>query len=400
MILKIERLNHTGEGLGIKDGIVFFVPKTIPGDIINLKEKDIIHHKNYNEVTNYTLIEKSKDRVKVECPYYQECGGCQLMHLSYENQLHYKKEKVKEIFKKYANIEIDPEIIPSHQFKYRNKITLQVKNGVIGLFFKKTNHIIPIDTCLLIPDNINKIIPLLQKLNIKEVNQIILKAINQEVMVQFIGKINKDKVIDTLKDKVSSIYINNTLIAGTPCLTENLPPYQFKVSPNSFFQINHESTINLYNKAKEYLGNNNKDILDLYCGTGTIGIYVSENCNKITGIEINESSVKDAKENIKINHLKNINIIKGNVGEILKSNKEYDAIIVDPPRSGLDKRTIKTLEEIKSPKIIYISCNPITLARDINRLNNNYTLKEITLVDMFPNTYHVETVIILKRKTS
>lgn len=400
MILKIERLNHTGEGLGIKDGIVFFVPKTIPGDIINLKEKDIIYHKNYNEVTNYTLIEKSKDRVKVECPYYQECGGCQLMHLSYENQLHYKKEKVKEIFKKYANIEIDPEIIPSHQFKYRNKITLQVNKGELGLFFKKTNHIIPIDTCLLIPDNINKIIPLLQKLNIKELNQIILKTINQEVMVQFIGKINKDEVIDTLKDKVASIYINNTLIKGTPFLTENLPPYQFKVSPNSFFQINHESTINLYNKAKEYLGNNNKDILDLYCGTGTIGIYVSENCNKITGIEINESSVKDAQENIKINHLKNINIIKGNVGEILKSNKEYDAIIVDPPRSGLDKRTIKTLEEIKSPKIIYISCNPITLARDINRLNNNYTLKEITLVDMFPNTYHVETVIILKRKTS
>ena len=394
MLLKIERMNHTGDGIGSGDGIIYFIPKTIPGDIVEIKEKDIIKHKNYNQVFKYKLLEQSDKRVKAPCPYYKECGGCQIMELNQKEQLKYKKEKVIDIFKKYTNIEVNPNILKTKELKYRNKITLQVEKGIIGLYSENTHKLIPITKCLLVPDNLNEIINKLQKLDLSQVKQIILKTIQKEIMVHFIGNIKKEEAIQNLSSKVQSIYLNDKLIFGLPYLKESLSKYKFNISPKSFFQINYDGTIIIYNKVKEYLENEN-NVLDLYCGTGTIGIYISDKCKKITGIEINDSSVANAKENIKLNHIKNIKIIKGNVGTILEEKEKYDAIIVDPPRSGLDKQTLSKLQSIKSKKIIYISCNPITLARDINILKETYYLKEITLVDMFPNTYHVESIALL-----
>ncbi len=398
MTLEIERMNHTGDGIGKKDGIIYFVKKTIPGDIVNINEKDIIHHKNYNEVERYELIKKSIDRIESECPYYQECGGCQIMNLPYEKQLEYKKEKIINIFKRYASLNIDPSIIPTSKYNYRNKITLQVKNGMMGLYSEKTNKIIEIDKCLLIPDILNNSLSTIKKLNLKEITNIILKVLNQKIMIQFIGNISKEEVINLLSKHVSSIYINNKLVYGDESLIESLSPYKFYVSPNSFFQVNHEGTILLYDKIKEFLGTGNKEVLDLYCGTGTIGIYVSKICQNITGIELSISSVNDAKKNIKLNNINNMKVIQGDVGKVLKNEKKYDAIIVDPPRIGLDKITRETLKKIKAPKIIYVSCNPITLARDINDLKEIYNIKKIELLDMFPNTYHCESVCILERR--
>ena len=206
------------------------------------------------------------------------------------------------------------------------------------------------------------------------------------------------RILKYLSSQVDSIYINDRLIYGLPKIEESLGKYRFEISPKSFFQVNHDQTINLYNQVKKYLGSSNRNVLDLYCGTGTIGIYVSDCCEEITGIELNPSSVADGKENIKKNHLKNFQIRQGDVGKVLQTGEQYDAIIVDPPRSGLDKRTKSTLLQIESPKIIYISCNPITLARDIKELYSKYQLEDITLFDLFPNTYHVETVCIMERK--
>ncbi len=399
MILKIERMNHTGDGIAISDKKVYFIPKAIPNDIVEVNDKDIVNHKTYNEVLKYKIQTPSKIRTEVICPYYNNCGGCQLLGLSYENQLKYKKEKVIDILKKYADEIVTPKIIKTTQYGYRNKITLQVKKGKIGLYIEKTNTLIPIKKCQLIQNNLNEILPLLQELNLSKITKIILKTMKSKIMIQLVGSINKNEVIEKLSNKVTSIWINNDLIYGTPYLEEELFPYKFYISPSSFFQINHKGTIAIYEKVKEYLEKFNNQVLDLYCGTGTIGIYISKQCKEITGIEINKSSIEDAKKNIELNNIKNMHILEGDVGTHLDIKKTYDTIIVDPPRSGLSNKVKDSLAKIKPPKIIYISCNPLTLARDIKALKEYYNLEKITLVDMFPNTYHVECVCLLSRKT-
>ena len=396
MEVTITKLNHSGEGIGYIDGKIVFIPKTIPGDIVEIKI--IKEHKNYIEAIPTKYIEYSKDRVEIKCPYYKECGGCQLMGLPYPKQLEYKCNKVKNILNKYASLNLEPTITESNIYNYRNKITLQVENGNVGLYTSNSHDLIQIDKCYLISNNMNNIIPLIKELDLSNINQIIIREATNQLMIKFIGKINISTLTNKLSSKVDSIYLNEELIYGTPTITETLDKYKFLISPDSFFQVNKNQTINLYNQVKNYLGPNNNEVLDLYCGTGTIGIYVSDYCKKITGIELNPSSVKDAIKNVRLNNLTNINILEGDVGTLLKAKNAYDAIIVDPPRSGLDKKTKSTLLKIKSPKLIYISCDPITLARDLNELKEIYNIEDISLFDMFPNTYHVESVVKLLLK--
>ena len=398
MEVSITKLNHTGEGIGIINNKIAFIPKTIPGDIV--EAKIIKEHKKYIEAIPTKYLAYSQDRVDIKCPYYQECGGCQLMGLSYQEQLNYKKDKVTNILSKYANLKLNPSIKESNGYKYRNKITLQVKDGKVGLYTSNSHDLIPIAKCLLVSDKINNLINLIQSsnLDLTNINQIIIRESNNQLMTQFIGKINISILIEKLSSYVTSLYLNDSLIYGSKTITETLGDYQFLISPNSFFQVNHNQTINLYNQVKTYLGVGNNEVLDLYCGTGTIGIYVSKCCKKVTGIELNKSAVMDANNNIKLNNLINIEFKLGDVGKVLQAKNTYDAIIVDPPRSGLDKNTKATLLQIKSPKLIYISCDPITLARDLNNLKEIYDIKDITLFDMFPNTYHVESVVLMNLK--
>ena len=398
MNLEIVSLNHTGEGIGRIDNKVIFIPKTIPGDIITVK--DIKEYKNYSKGTLDKIITPSKDRITPKCPFYDKCGGCDLQQLTYPKQLDYKKEKVKNILSKYANINIDLNILLSpKEFGYRNKITIQVNNGHLGLYQHNSNNLIEIDECLLVSSNINNLIKIIKnKLDLSKITNIMIREYNNDLMIQFIGSIDKELVIKELSNYVKIIYINDALIYGDNNLEVKLGNYKYKVSPYSFFQVNYETATILYNKVIEYLGTNNNKVLDLYCGTASIGIYISKYCKEILGIEINSSSVRDAKENIKLNNLNNIKVIEGDVGKLLQSKEKYDAIIVDPPRSGLDKRTKETLLKIKSNKLIYVSCDPITLARDLNILKEIYEIKDITLVDMFPNTYHVESIVLMNIK--
>lgn len=397
MEVTITKLNHSGEGIGIINNKIAFIPKTIKGDIV--ETKIIKEHKNYIEAIPTKYKELSKDRVAIPCPYYQECGGCQLMGMSYPEQLNYKKEKVINILNKYANLNLNPTIKESNPYEYRNKITLQVKDGNIGLYTLNSHDLIPITKCLLVSKPINELISIIKNnLNLSAISQIIIREANSKLMIKFKGKISESILIKVLSQYVDSLYLNDKHLYGIKTITDTLGKYQFLISPNSFFQVNHNQTINLYNQVKTYLGPNNNEVLDLYCGTGTIGIYVSNYCQKITGIELNPSSVKDAHNNIKLNNLTNIEIKQGDVGQLLEAKNTYDAIIVDPPRSGLDKKTRTTLLKIKSPKLIYISCDPITIARDLNELKEIYDIKEISLFDMFPNTYHVECIVLLGRK--
>ena len=212
---------------------------------------------------------------------------------------------------------------------------------------------------------------------------------------------NKNLDITPLKEIASSIYlkINNKYIHayGNKNIYEKLENYKFKISPDSFFQVNIDTCSKLYNKVKEYIGSN-KNVIDLYCGTGTIGIFISKN-NNVIGIEINEYAIKDAEENKKINKIDNINFFCGDSGKKLKQLKfNPNIIIVDPPRSGLNKETINNILKFDSKEIIYISCDPMTFVRDLNILNKYYDIKEITPFDMFPNTYHIENIAYLVKK--
>ena len=396
MEVEITRLNDTGEGIALINGKTTFIPKTIIGDIVDVKI--IKEYKNYNYATVIKYLNHNKDKRDIICPYFNKCGGCQLMGLNYKKQLEYKKEKIINIFKKYVKVNINPTIKESNEYYYRNKITLQVENGNIGLYEYNTNNLISIDKCYLVSNNINNLINTIKKLDLTNITKIIIREANSKLMINFIGQINISTLKEKLSSCISSIYLNDKLVFGSNTIIDSLGDYKFNVSPKSFFQVNHNQTINLYNQVKTYLGKNNNEVLDLYCGTGTIGIYVSENCKKITGIELNKSAVIDAIENVKLNNLTNVEIKQGDVGSLLDEKNTYDAIIVDPPRSGLDKKTRETLLKIKSPKLIYISCDPITLARDINDLKEIYEIIDITLFDMFPNTYHIECVIWMSLK--
>lgn len=394
----ITDLNHLGQGITRIDNKITFVPKTVSGDIVNLEI--IKSHKNYNEAKLLKIVKPSPDRIEYKCPYYNKCGGCNIANLEYTNQLKYKKEKVINIFKKYNKIDIDPTIIASDEIlHYRNKITLQY-NEKLGLYEEKTHNIIEIEECLLMPQKVNDIIKLLNKYNYNtSLQKIVIRIINNQVMINIIAKDISKSLIEILKNLDVSVYHNSKYISGNKVLIETLNNYKFSILPDSFFQINKKQTINLYNQIVEYANPQKEDkVLDLYCGVGTIGIYLSKYCKEVLGIEINKSSIENANINKKLNNVENISFIEADVSKVLSMKYKADIIIVDPPRSGLDKNTIETLIKINPKKIVYVSCDPITLSRDINLLKNNYILKDIKLYDMFPETYHVESVCMLERR--
>ena len=399
MEVVIEKMNHQAMGIAKINGKVVFIPKVIVGDIVDI---DIIkEYKNYSIGRVNKIIKNGSKRVDVLCPYYDICGGCSISAYTYQDELEYKVNNVIDIFKG-NEIDIKPNIIKSdNRYGYRNKITLQVSNGIIGLYEEDSNKIVDVDKCLLVSDKLNEIIDIIKKnINVNKCNKIVIRDTYYGIMIIFYGSVNNEEVIKYLGKKVVSIYTYDNkykCIYGEKYLYEMIGEYKYRISPDSFFQVNSRTVNKLYNKVVEYAIKNEKkdNLVDLYCGTGTIGIYLSKYFNNIIGIELNKQAVEDAKENAKINSVNNIEFYAGDVGKIINDQIKADVIVVDPPRSGLDKRTKDILLKIKANKIVYVSCNPLTLARDIKELDNGYELGDITLVDMFPNTHHVESVCVL-----
>ena len=397
-MIEITSLDHSGKGIGKLNNKVVFVENALPGEIVDIKIlKD---KKNYMEASVNKIIKKADNRIESICPYFSKCGGCDLLHINYNDSLRFKQDKIENIIKRYLNksIKINEIVKSDNNFYYRNKTTFQVKES-IGFYKNKSYDIIPIDNCLISCKLINDSIKYLKKLDLNKINKITCRSSENELMI--IIESNNDIDIANLKEIATSIYIKNNndynLVYGNKYITEYIGDYKYLVSPDSFFQINLNVCLKLYSKIKEYVGNN-KNILDLYCGTGSIGIFVSEN-NNVLGIEINEFAIKDAKENAKLNNIKNIDFLCGESGKKLNDIKfNPDVIIVDPPRSGLNKETINNIFKFNANKIIYVSCDPMTLVRDLNLLNEKYDIIELTPYDMFPNTKHVENLVLLNKK--
>lgn len=398
--MKIEKLDYYGRGISRSSGKVYFIENALKDEDVSitlLKEK-----KKYCEAKLKEISNISKDRTEAKCKYYNICGGCQLMHIKEEKQEEFKKEKVEEILKKFLKYNKDVnDIVFSKNFNYRNKAVLHVKDNKLGFYKNKTNELIEIDKCLLLNPVINDLISYLKNyIELKDIKKITIKVGNKtnEVMLIIDGSI---AYYQNLLEIVDVLIINEKVMTTKDYITSYIGNKKYIIKRNSFFQVNYDISTRMYNKVKDVIvKKKSKNILDLYCGTGTIGIYISDVVSKITGIEVVSDAIESANTNKKINNVENIEFILGKVEDKLDfiSNNNIDTVIVDPPRSGLHKKVIPILEKISPKTIIYVSCDPITMARDINLLSNNYELVEVTPYDMFPNTYHVECVCVLNLK--
>ena len=399
----VDRLNHQGKGICLVDSRVVFVSDCLPGERVKIK----IDHVSKKFVSGVVIdrLSDSSSRVDVNCPYYSSCGGCDIMHMSYSFQHDFKFNKVTDIIRKFVHEDIKiNEVDFDEQFYYRNKATFHIKEG-IGFYKDKTYDLIDIDKCLISSIEINSILSVLKKMNLNNVESVVVRSshFDKSVMVIFsvVGKIDEGYLIDSLKDIVSSIYIKKDkyrLIYGDEYIVDKIGDLKFVISPDSFFQVNTPMAYKLYSKVRDYAGNlDDFNVLDLYCGTGTIGLFVGG--KSLVGVEINESAIHDANINKDLNNISNCKFICGDSGKVLKGlDKNFDVVIVDPPRSGLSELSINEVIGVGANRVVYVSCDPVTLARDLNIFKEFYDIKEISLFDLFPNTNHVENVCLLVKK--
>ena len=435
-----------GEGIAKIENYTIFIPGAIKGEKVKILIVKVKASYSYGKILE--ILETSSKRQIEDCTTYKRCGGCNLRHIKYENTLEIKREIVKNLINKTLsnNVRVKDTIGMDNPFHYRNKAQYPIgidKQGkpIIGVFANRTHEIIPINECFIqnkTSQEIAKfIIDYITKNNISIYNENTGKGIFRHIVtkvgiktneIMCILVINADNfkqekdltniliqkfpniktIVKNINKKNTNVILGNKneILYGDGYITDNLGEYKFKISPMSFYQINPIQTEKLYAKAIELAELTGKEtIFDLYCGIGTIGIFASKYVKKVYGIEIIEQAIQDAKENAKINKINNAEFIVGDV-ETSLANLIYDkniipdVVFVDPPRKGLDENTIKNLKNIKSKKIIYISCNPATLVRDLQKLEENYEIKEIQPVDMFPFTSHVECCSVLSLKSS
>lgn len=379
-----------------------------------------------------------------QCPLYKKCGGCQLQNLTYEKQLLFKMKKVVGLMGKFHRVE---KIIGmKNPYHYRNKVQAAFgrdkQNRIIsGVYQSSTHKIVPVDNCLIEDEKADEIIVTIRKLiksfKIKPfddntmtgfLRHVLIKRgfSSGEIMVvlvtgseQFKSKRSFINALLSRHPEITTIVqnINNrrtSLVLGDKTITlygdgvikERLCGYTFTISPKAFYQINPIQTEILYKKAMEFADIQKDDtVIDAYCGTGTIGIIASEYAGQVTGVELNKDAVKDAIRNAKLNNIKNISFICADAGrymvETAKSGNSADVVIMDPPRAGSDIKFLKSLLKLSPRKVVYISCNPETLKRDVMFLSkNNYKVRKIQPVDMFPHTEHIECITLLEIKNN
>ena len=443
-----------GEGITKIDGYTIFINGAIKGEKCKIIIVKVTKSHAYGKIIE--IMEKSKHRVEADCTTYKRCGGCNLRHIEYNKTLEMKRDVVQNLVNKALEnkITVNDTIGMEKPYYYRNKAQYPFgidKNGdkVFGIYAKRTHEIIEIDDCKIqnpISEKMaREVLEFVRENNISIYNEetgkglvrhlivkvgiktnevmcvIVLNGEKFEKEQEFVNilleKFNKDNknefkiktIVKNINTKNSNVILGdkNIVLYGDGYINDKLGKYIFKISPMSFYQTNPVQTEILYNKAIEAAKLKKSDVvLDLYCGIGTIGIYASSLVNKVYGIEIVEQAIEDAKENARINNIENIKFRCGAVENILEDLIKEEKItpnivFVDPPRRGLDKNTVDNILKLKPEKVIYISCNPATMVRDINMMEAEYDVKEIQPVDMFPYTSHVEccSVLQLKRDT-
>ena len=402
-------LENEAQGVCKINGMIVFVPKVLVGEKIRIRITEI--KKNFARGKAVEILEESKERIESKCPYYEECGGCDLIHQTIDENLKFKREKVYNALKRIGKIDVDVEkCVPSFKNdNYRNKASFKVENDRIGFYKEATYQLTDIKECLLVENEINDCLKEVRnyiKNNNNKINSITIKYGNArgELLIDIYSLDEEDiKIIDFLIDKVSCLktaIFNDKVVYGKGYIEEISNGLMFDVSSKSFFQVNSMQAEKIYDTAIKSAKLSKNDVaLDLYCGTGTITMIVSKYVKKVIGIEIVEDAIRNAKQNMNINNINNVNFICGDATkEISKIKEKIDVIFVDPPRKGMDRKAISIMKKINPKKIIYISCNPVTMARDISYLTDLYDVKKVIPFDMFPNTAHVECVCVMERR--
>lgn len=430
---------ENGKGVVDYKGNDLHVPLLLKGEVADI---EVINGGRHKEPEILKFYKESNESVEPKCPYYFECGGCQLQHMSTKAQNEFKYDTVKHFLGRFGNVE--KLITMKNPYYYRNKVhstfaTTQKGKIVSGLYEENTHSIIPIEKCIIqdpiaddILDSIRKIF---KKYKMRTYDEYSRKGFlrhvlirtgykSREVMVVFVvahkkfysrSKIIKElthkhpeikSIIMNINDKKTSMVLGDyeKVIYGKPYIEDTLCGLDFKISSSSFYQINPVQTEKLYRKALAFANIKKTDIvLDTYCGIGTIGLIAASQAKQVYGVEINPDAVQKAKQNANDNQIENAEFYQADASDFMrdvsKSNETVDIVIMDPPRSGSDEKFLSALRKLAPKKIVYVSCNPKTQRRDLIELTNRgYKVDKIQPVDMFPQTYHVETVCLLTRQ--
>lgn len=444
VLLTIKRIGINGEGVGYYKRLAVFVPFAIPNEEVIVRMMEV--KEKYAKGKIVKIKVSSESRIEAKCPYYELCGGCQLLHINYQDHQQLKKEIVMESFEKYYGGTLNEKIfkdtiLMENPFHYRNKAKLPVRYDgdklVTGLYSFDTNKLVYIEDCLVEKEDIRKavkqICAYLSKYEIIAYNPKIKNGVlrhlivrssdyTKEIQVTLVLFKEDQRTINIAKELISiehieSVYVSinddpngienfgtvPVKIVGKDTILEKIGKYTFNLLPNAFFQLNRQQTEKLYDIVK-YLAKikNDENVVDAFCGVGTIGLWLSEDAKEVRGIDNNKESIKNAIVNAKNNNVCNARFYNGDILSYLtKWRKEEfipDVLVVDPPRVGLDLRLINYLQQFPVKRIIYVSCNPATLAKNCHHLQKAYHILQIQPVDMFPHTANVETVVLLSHK--
>jgi len=439
--MKITGLSHAGEGIGRIKNFAVFVANAIPGEEVLVKITEV--KKNFGKGQLQEILISSQDRVEASCEWFSNCGGCQLQHIKYPRQIELKRQMVEDALKKIGsleNVQVLPTLGMDNPWRYRNKGVFQVGEGAEGIrlgFYEPGSYdFVPGKESFLFSEKVNDLVHFIEeKLNLHKIKAFDRKTqkgylrnvmvreskATGEIMVVFVTNNNEwllepvaEEIVSQFPEVVS-IYQNinqgksphilgrvDRLVRGKAVIQDNLGDFIFNISPQSFFQVNNLQAHVLYAKAFEYAQLTGcETVIDAYCGIGTITLFMAQKAHKAIGIEIVEAAIKDAEENARINGVKNTEFIIGKAEEWLPQwvgeGGRADVIVVDPPRKGCAPETLEAIVEAKPERVVYVSCNPATLARDLKYLvAQGYKVQEVQPVDMFPQTAHVECVILMQ----
>ncbi len=394
--MKIEKLDYEGRGITHQNGKVCFVKNALPNEEI---EATLVKEtKRFSVYETTKIVKESKMRKSSFCPYRALCGGCTFDIVSYENSLKLKKEMLTDLFKQNQIIFEEFEIEKSPKdLGYRNKISLKIQNGAFGYFKEETHAFVKIQNCFLADDSIQNFLKDFSLLHVKEGNLTIKVNTNKELLLIIESK-EKPKIEKSLieKHKIAGIIWNQKCVYNSPFLFIRINHLLYKVHAESFFQVNYAIASKISEEILKYFRKDDT-VFDLYCGVGYFSLQIASKVKQVLGIELNQKAIINANYNASLNQISNVSFHVGKVEETLRKIPiKASKVIVDPPRSGLHKEVIKVLKEKRPEKIIYISCNPKTLVRDILALKDIYKIEKIKAYDMFPYTKHVECVCVLE----